>query len=85
MELIGKLKSSDTSNIGVLTSASKYVSINVLEHCLNIITNKDRLNRLKGSTKMKKREHIFKFDPGLYKIQQNDYVDHRGMKLRRNM
>ena len=33
MELIGKLASNDTSKIGILPSASKYVSINVSDQC----------------------------------------------------
>ena len=33
MELIGKLASNDTSKIGILPSASKYVSINFSDQC----------------------------------------------------
>ena len=54
MELMGKLESNNTTNIGMLTSASKYVSINFADQCLHIINNKEILNGLKGSTKMKK-------------------------------
>ena len=52
MELIGKLESNVTSNIGILPSASKYASIKFLDQCIHIINNKDRLNGLKGSTHM---------------------------------
>ena len=50
MELIGKLKSKDTSNIGILPSISKNDYIKLAENCLHIITNDYRLN---GILKMK--------------------------------
>ena len=53
-ELMGKLASKDTTNIGILPSASKYVSINFADKCLHTITNKKRLNGLKGITKIQK-------------------------------
>ena len=53
MEIIGKLACNDTSNIGMLTSASKYVSVKISYQCIHIINNKEILNGLKGSTKMK--------------------------------
>ena len=40
MELIGKLANNDTINIGMLTSSSKYVSINFAYQCLHILSNK---------------------------------------------
>ena len=40
MELMGKLESNNTTNIGMLPSASKYVSINFSDQCLNILNNK---------------------------------------------
>ena len=55
MEPIGKLASNDTSNIGMLTSASKDVSVKFADQCINIINNKEILNGLKGSTKIQKR------------------------------
>ena len=55
MEIIGKLGSNDTRNIGMLTSASKDVSIQFEEQCLHIINNKEILNGLEGSSKIKKR------------------------------
>ena len=56
MELIGKLASNDTTNIGMLTSASKDVSIKFSDQCLNILNRKEILNGLKGSTKIQKRQ-----------------------------
>ena len=53
MELIGKLASKNTSNIGMHPSASKNISVKFPYQCINIINNKERLNGLKGSTKMK--------------------------------
>ena len=41
MELIGKLGSNDTTNIGIIPSASKYVSINFVDRCINIMNNKE--------------------------------------------
>ena len=55
MELIGKLASKDTSKIGILSSASKYVSIKFADQCIHILNNNDRLNELKGSKKMQIR------------------------------
>ena len=40
---------------------SKYVSIKFAEQCIHIVNNKDKLNELKGNTKMKKRELLFKY------------------------
>ena len=56
MELIGKSASNDSSNIGMLPIASNDVSINYSEQRLQIFTNNDKLNGLKVSTKMQKRE-----------------------------
>ena len=61
MKLMGKLASNNTTNIGMLPSASKYVSINFSDKCLHIINNKEILNGLKGSTKMQKRQSKFKY------------------------
>ena len=44
MELLGKLASNDTSNIGIITSASKYVSIKFAETFTLILNNNNRLN-----------------------------------------
>ena len=55
MELIGKLSSNDTSTIGMLPSASKYVSIKISDKCIHILNNEDRLNEIKGSTKIQNK------------------------------
>ena len=55
IELLGKLTNNDTSKIVIISSASKDVSINFSEQCLNIITNNDSLNGIKGRTKIKNR------------------------------
>ena len=55
MELIGELASNKTSKIGMLPSASKDFSIQFVYQFINILNNKDRLNGLKGSTKIQKR------------------------------
>ena len=54
IELMGKLASNDTTNIGMLLSASKYVTLKFADQCLHILNNKEKLNGLKGSTKIKK-------------------------------
>ena len=41
MELIGGLASNGTSNIEMLPSASKYVSIKFLDQCIHILNNKE--------------------------------------------
>ena len=51
MELMVKLASNDTTNIGMLPSASKYVSINFADQCLHILNNKEIFNGLKGIKK----------------------------------
>ena len=61
MELIGKLESNDTKTIGMLPSASKYVSIKISDQCLHIINHKERLNGLKGSAKMQEGQSQFKY------------------------
>ena len=40
LELVGKLESSDTTNIRILPSASKDVSIKFVDQCLHILNNK---------------------------------------------
>ena len=52
MEPIGKLSSNNASQSGMLPSASKYILIKFSDKCIHILINKDRLNGLKGSTKM---------------------------------
>ena len=52
VQILGKLTSNNTWNIGILTCASKDIFTNVLEQFLQILTNNDRLKGLKGSTKL---------------------------------
>ena len=61
MELMGKSASSYTTNIGMLPSAYKYVSVNFADQCLHILNNKERLNGLKDSTKMLKIQSQLKY------------------------
>ena len=61
MELIGKLASNNTSQIGMLPSASKDVSVNFADKYIHILNNKERLNEPKGGTKIQKRESLFKY------------------------
>ena len=44
MELIRKLSSNDTKRIGMLHSASKYVSIKFSDQCLHILNNKEKMD-----------------------------------------
>ena len=41
IELIGKLGGNDTSNIGTIPSASKYVSIKFSDRCVHIFNNEE--------------------------------------------
>ena len=52
-ELIGKLASNYTKNIGMIPSASKDVSIKFVDQYINIPNNKEIFNGLKGRTKKK--------------------------------
>ena len=56
IELLGRLASNDTSKIGILPSASKNIFITFADQCIHIINNKERLNGLKGSTRIQNRE-----------------------------
>ena len=58
---MGELAINDTTNIGMLPSASKYVSINFTYQCLHGINDKEILNGLKASTKMQKMQSQFKY------------------------
>ena len=51
MKLIGKLSSNDTSKIGILTSASKYVSIKISDKYVQVLNNKEILNDSKAEHK----------------------------------
>ena len=52
MEIIGKLASNDTSNIGIVSSDSKYVFIKSADKCIPNFNNKGRLNGIKGRITM---------------------------------
>ena len=78
---MGTLASIDTTNIGMLPSASKYVSVDFAYQCLHILNNKERLNGLKGSTKMQTRQSRFKYQSRIYNVQRKYDVDHKGMKI----
>ena len=52
MELIGKLGSNYNTIIGMIPSASKGVSLKILDQCLHIFNNKEMLKRLKGRSKI---------------------------------
>ena len=81
MELIGKLSSKKTSKIGMLHSASKEVFIKFSDKCINIINDKEGFNGLKGSTKIKNLESLFKYKSRIYNVQGNYDVNHKGIKM----
>ena len=58
---ICKLAKNNTSKIVMITSASNDISIIFIDQCIHIINDKERLNGLKGSTKMQKRQSLFKY------------------------
>ena len=66
MKLIGKLGSNYTTKIGILPSALKYFSVKFADQCLHIPNNKDKLNGLKGSTKMQKNESLFEYQSRIH-------------------
>ena len=82
IELIGKLGSNNTKNIGMLPSASKDVSVKFEDQCLYILNNNKGLNGIKGITKMHNRSLLFKSQSRIYNFQRNSDVNHRGMKMR---
>ena len=61
MELIGKFASNDTPNIEMTPSDSKEVSIKFEDQYVHIINNQERLNVIKGITKIQKMESSFKY------------------------
>ena len=81
---MGKLTSNNTTNIGMLPCASKYVSIKFSYQCLHILNNKEILNGLKGSTKIQKIQSQLKYKSRIKNIQINSDVYHRGMRMRWN-
>ena len=73
MVLIGKLGSNHTTKIEIIASYSKEISIKYADQCLHIINNKERLNLLKGSTKMQKMEWLLK-NIQVYKIPKGNLM-----------
>ena len=65
----------------MLPSASKYVPVKFANHCINILNNKEILNELKVSTKLQKRESLFKNQSRIYNFERNSDVNHIGMKI----
>ena len=80
MEPIGKLGSIDASNIGMLPSASKNVTVKFVDQSIHNTNHKEGLNGLKRSTKMKNRESLFKYQSRVYNFQRNSDVNHIGME-----
>ena len=56
MELIDKLASNYTSEIGMISSDPEYVSIKFEDQCIHTLNNKDRLNEFKIITEIQSRE-----------------------------
>ena len=81
IELLGKLTSHDASKIGMLPIESKHVSNHLEKQFSHILTNNDRFNGLKGSTKMLKISSLFKYQSRICNVQRNDDVKHKSMKL----
>ena len=84
MELIGKFRSNDTSNIGMLPGDLKDIYNKFSDQCIHMVNNKERLNRLKGRKNIEKREPLFKYQSRIYNVQRSSDVNHRGMKMRQN-
>ena len=61
MGVIGKSESNNISNTGILSSASKEVSIQFADKFIHILNNKDGLNGLKVSTQIQNRESLFRY------------------------
>ena len=66
----------------VLLLASKDVSVKFVDQRIPILNNKGRLNGLKGITKMKNRESLFKYQSRIYNVQRKSDVNHTGMKMK---
>ena len=81
---IGKLGSNNTTNSGMLPSASKYFSKKVGYQCIHILNNREILNGLKCRNIIQKRESLFKYQARIYNFQKDSGVNNKGMKMRRN-
>ena len=84
MELIGKLSSNDTSNIGMIPSASNDVFIKFSDQCIQIICNKDRLNGLNARRINQNIESLLKYQSRFHNVQSNNDVYHRRIKIQWN-
>ena len=84
MELIGQLSSNEISNIGMLPSAPKDVSVKFADQFIHIINDKYSLNGLKSSTKIQKRESLLKYQSRFYRFQSIHDFYQRGMKMQWN-
>ena len=61
MKFLDKSERNDISKITILTIASKDISVNVSEQFLQILTNNDRWNGIKGIIKVQNIESPFKY------------------------
>ena len=61
MGLIGKLGRNDTTKIGILPGSSKDTSIKFADQCLHILNDEEIFHVIKGGTKMKIIELLFKY------------------------
>ena len=68
----------------MISSDPKDVPIEFADQCICIINNKESLNEIKGSRKMKNMESLFKYQSLIYNVQSNSDVNHSGMKMRWN-
>ena len=55
--------------------------IKFADQCLQIINNEEIFNRLKGSTKIQKRESSFKHQSRIYNVKINSDINHIGIKM----
>ena len=84
MELIGKLSSNDTSNIGMIPSASNDVIVKFADKCIHIICNKDRLNGLNARRIYQNIESLLKYQSRFHNVQSNNNVYYIGIKMQWN-
>ena len=82
MGIIGELGSNNTTKIGMIPSALKYDSIKYAYQCLHILNDKEILNGLKCSTKLKNIESLFKYKSRKYNVQRNSGVNLQRYKMR---
>ena len=61
MEVIDKLGSNDTTNIGMLPSALKDVSVKFTDKCVHILDDKVKIKYTQRWQKIQNRESLFKY------------------------